>query len=174
MFIINGKKVTEGQWREYIARRQSIFGAPDWSNMSFRVVGDDGPGGYMEGKKGGEDLGALPEWARKRALAAARKAGISLEGRRLVSHGKFDDPNSWVEGYDEMVARAAAQNKNVTPGTTLRKSHQAEPVPRPQRVKLADDLAREMIHKEVAEDPALKEKKVAELKEMVTDKYGNR
>ena len=175
IYKINGRTVTEEEYAEFCRRRQGMLEAAgfSWENLRFAIVGDDGENGYMTGKKNSEDLGAMHPMFRKLATDAAKKAGVSLQGKRHVCQlGPPEDPSSWVESYDDLVNKAAAKGKTVEPSNSLRKKHRAEVVP-PKRVRLAPKHVQRMIAKELAADPSLAEKKSRdELAEMVTDKYG--
>jgi len=168
---INGKVVSETEFREFAARRKRIVGEMDWKNLRGFQINDDTT--YMAGFGNGQSIGRFPAYLRARIQAAARRQGISLTGRRHITQlGPPTDMRAWVTGYDNLVNEAARQNKNVAAGN-LRRGHKAEPVEKPAKTALADDLALEMIDSEVAADPALGEKQFGELREMVTDKYGD-
>lgn len=180
-YKINGKTVTDEEFAEWSARRKRILGEVDWTQMSFRIDDDTT---YLAGHRNGEDLGRLPAYCRRQAIANARKAGINLQGKRHISQlGPPEDPNSWVDGYDEAIDKALQQGKSITSTSMIRKSHVNEAARdaalgkdgKPKRTRLAKHLQAEMIHKELQADPSLKEKNtMGEMIEMVTEKYGSR
>lgn len=177
---INGRVVTEEEFAEFSKRRESLLkaagrGLLDDGPLCLQVLGEDGSGGYMRGKKNSEDLGAMAEPFRRRALAAAKKAGVSLQGKRHICQlGPPEDPRSWVESYDDFVDKAAAKNLNVEPSNSHRKKHVASPPSAPpKRLRLSAKHTERMIARELAMDPGLADRKDrGELVEMVTEKYG--
>lgn len=112
--------------------------------------------------------------ALQRKLAAARKAGISTQGKFHMSGlGPASDPGAWVSGMDDVLAVCKARNLNCEGAV----NHKARPVER-KKVKLSERLTREMEQKYLAEDPALAErckknpKARRELREKVVATHG--
>ena len=126
---------------------------------------------FMDGYMNGKSLSQMSPVARIVAMRAARAAGTSISGKQHVSGlGPVTDPSAWVDGIGDVVRVAREKNKTVTINGHVK--NKATPVPRPPSKALADDLAGEMVAREVSRDPGLAGKHPQELKEMVTDKYG--
>lgn len=109
-------------------------------------------------------------------LQTAKDAGVSTQGKHYVSglarHGLGPaDPEAWVSGYGDILTIAKKRkHMNVTRNGKL--VHQGVPKPEQPDCLLNPRLVKEMIQKELRENPDLRAKKPSELAEMVTDKYG--
>lgn len=107
----------------------------------------------------------------------ARRAGINTDGKFHVSGlGSSSDPAAWCSTIED-ARRTLAARPHLNANGLVTQRATMKPEGPPQRKLLADDLAGEMIRKEIATDGRLREKvakgkvKGGELREMVEDKY---
>jgi hypothetical protein len=117
------------------------------------------------------------EQERTAMVELARRAGINTDGKFYVGGlGTYSDPTAWVSNIED-ARRALELKPHLNAEGLVRKKATHIPDGPPPRKILADDLAAEMIHKEIAADPKLAEKvrkkqvSASELREMVEDKY---
>lgn len=110
-------------------------------------------------------------------ISQARRAGINITGKVFKGgiaerHLGAADPKAWVSSFDEMVSVAAERDLIVNRGGK-RYNDDDNYVPPPE-VDLHPRLVRDMIVKDCIANPELARKPVAELKAMVTEKYGRK
>lgn len=125
-------------------------------------------------------MASMSQNIRSGIIENARRAGINTDGKFYVGGlGTASDPSAWCSTIED-ARRTLAMKPwlNATGVVTKEAAMKAENMPPPPRKRLADDLAAEMISKEMAHDPKLREKvrrgqvRHGELVEMVEDKYG--
>jgi hypothetical protein len=124
--------------------------------------------------EGGTSLGSKSPMVQKAVLAAAKKAGVDISGKRHISGiGPVTDPLSWVS--DTADVRAACKARGLTCRGVV--NHEGPEAPPPKRIPLAEDLIQEEVVNRCAADPSLAEKVAksktakAELREAIIDRH---
>lgn len=125
---------------------------------------------FSQGRNGGQDLDSWPAFIRDRLVADANARGISLQNKMYIS-GLAEyacDSRALVSCGDDVLARCKAANKHVRGAV----NHEAADAPCPPPSKLlAEDLIQESIGHLVKENPDLKTKPKAKLRELVLEKH---
>ena len=123
------------------------------------------------------NMSGMSQELRSGIVENARRAGINTDGKFYVGGlGKSTDPTAWCSTIED-ARRTLAMKPYLNANGLVTQQATVKPEGPPQRKVLADDLASEMIHKEIATDGRLREKvakgkvKGGELREMVEDKY---
>lgn len=127
---------------------------------------------FMERRANQEWLDDMPRVQAQRILREAKAAGISTSGKFYMS-GLADkrghkDPAAWVDSISD-VKRVAVERNLTVQGIV---EHKGTPMPPPPPKPLSERLTKEMIAYERQQNPALKQKKDGEMREMVVAKYG--
>lgn len=161
------------QWFYIMLRQEGT--APVWAAMTATGHGtrmNNSEGAFFEHAR--KRMENWSPWQKKSHHEAARKAGISTQGKVHVGGlGAPDNPDSWVSGTDDI--RAVAKKRNLTIKGHI--NHQGQAVP-PKHVPLAPDLVEEMVSHERSQDPDLDrrcsrdETALRRLRGLVTEKYG--
>lgn len=128
---------------------------------------------FSQGRTNGQDFDNWPSFIRDKLIADAKRRGISLQGKMycsgLAEYGC--DSRALVSDGSELLSRAKAANKHVRGAV----NHEAIDLPTPPPSKLlADDLVRDAMRVMVKENPDLKHKPKAKLREMVLEKHARK
>lgn len=124
-----------------------------------------------------QKMAGMSTQQRQAMVEIARRAGINTDGKFYVSGlGTYNDPTAWCSTIED-ARTALAMKPHLNATGLVTKTATLRPEGPPQRKLLADDLAAEMIGKEMHDDPALAEKvrkgkvRHGDLRAMVEDKY---
>lgn len=128
---------------------------------------------FLNGRQNGEDIEDMSPLTRKKLLENAKKAGVSVQGKRYISQlarrGVPCDPLALVSDLDDVKARARAMGRQVcTMEQAQDMDYQGSP---PRSVALAEDIVQEEVAKRIAKDPSLKKVPKAKIREQVIDKH---
>jgi hypothetical protein len=140
-----------GKWVSKEEAMKDTAGLPYGTLFTISINGTDDQ--YMGDARRGGDLARMSDFTRNAALAAAKRAGVSLNGKKHISGlGVATDMRSWVDSKGDIVRRAKTHQTVTIDGKVVK---QAEPVPPPKRKPLADDIVRDCVEERIAKNPAL-------------------
>jgi len=122
---------------------------------------------YMEGRYNNQQLDEMPRDHARLIAHQARKAGISISGKyyaaSLADKRGPADPGAWVDSTADVKRVAQLRNYSVEGAVKHRGIQEA-----PRRKALSERLVKEMMTRERASNPKLKD---PELREHVVAKY---
>ena len=116
----------------------------------------------------------MPAWQQKKYFAAAKAAGINIQGKYFMSGlGAPDNPDAWQADPDGVLE--VCKRRNLTcEGQVNHQGYETAP----KQVALADDLVDEMVRHECRQDESLNQKcrkdqaELTRLRGLVKEKYG--
>lgn len=150
---------------------------PDPSILQDMLAARQAPGtkgtdrAFLQGRLTGYSLDHMDIATRTKWQMAAKKAGVSLEGKVLCSGlAKHEfDPRAWVDSRSEQKQRCEELGRSLwVGGECVYSPPEQPPVP---EVKLAPKIVEREVNRLLKNDPGLKKVARQELRERVIDKH---
>lgn len=175
MYIVNGKRLSEEEYRAWEAERLAFLAETD-SGIDAAFRDGRAPGcrtdrEFLFGHCNGNQFEKTPDVGDD-YRAKAEAAGVSTTGKIYLSGlARFSgDPEAWVSDRGD-VQRAVEKRPGWSCEGAVTTA--APPIDQePKKVRMHPRIVKRIAKQMIAADPALAKKPAEEIKEMVIDKHG--